>query len=119
MANSNEFNTDLRRGDCWTLEVTWKPGNSDINLTGYTAEFAINWPRQIVGNSWVVAGKLTSDPVVNTSADTFSVYLDAAETLEIPSIGIAAYQLRATAPDGCKTTISTGRLSILEDYIDA
>lgn len=114
MSEGNEFNTTLRRGDCWNLVVTW---DTTEDLTGYTAEFAISWPRQVTSGGVIAAGEVEAEPVVGATAKTFTVDLTASETLTVLARSIATYQLRAVAPDGCKATIAVGNLTILGDYI--
>lgn len=119
MADANRFDTSLRKGDCWTLEVVWSP-SEPVALTGYTAEFAIAWPRQRPGDTALVeAGEFEATPTVDIPTATFTVNIDADDTSALPNISIARYQLRAVAPDGCKTTIAVGTLKIEQDYIGA
>lgn len=116
---SNRYDITIRRGDCWSLVVTWSPSSGAVDLTGYTGEFALRWPRTASGIApVVVAGTLESEPVVNSAAHTFTVSLESEDTLTIPKISDATYQMRAVDPSGCKTTIATGIASILSDIID-
>ena len=119
MADENRFNTELRRGDSWTFVVTWRPDGEAINLAGYSAEFEIAWQGSYSPASGrIAAGSVTSEPDIDP-AGVVTVALTAAETLTIPKVGEAAYQLRMTRFDGHKATIAVGNLAILQDYIDA
>lgn len=119
---SSTYDLSIRAGDDHTFVVTWLPDGIATDLTGATAEMRIAWARYpATGALRIAAGEVdftsaAGDITIDETANTFTVELPDEVTATIP-VAEAVYQLRVDI-DGVKTTIASGKVTVLRNLID-
>lgn len=119
---SSTYDLTIRAGDDHTFVVTWLPDGVEADLTGATAEMKIAWVRYpSTGATKILPGSVsvateTGEITIDAAENTVTVELTDELTSQIPTAE-AAYQLRVDI-DGVKTTIASGRVSVLRNLID-
>lgn len=121
MASSTNDLT-IRAGDDYTYVVTWLPDGVATDLTGATADMRVAWSRYpATGNTRFAAGAVdfstTDDTIeIDVEANTITVIMSDASTA-LMLAPEATYQLRVDI-DGVKTTIASGRVTVLRSLLD-
>lgn len=107
----------LRRGDCFDFSLTYKADGDLVDLTGYSAEMSIYWPRQADGFVAAPEGNLVIAATITALSGLMDFHVD--EVTSVPQVNRAAYQVRLTDPDDHVTTILSGPVDILPDLFEA
>lgn len=115
------FPITIQAGDDNDLVVTWRPDGEVVDLTGATAEMTIEWSAWRTGAAVVAAGSVeyttASEITIDEAEGIVTVAMGAASTAAIPP-SAAWYQLRVTESDGRKSTIASGDVTILRNFLD-
>ncbi|MBB6299889.1 hypothetical protein [Rhizobium leucaenae] len=119
MPTRPRYDTYLIKGDCFDFSLTYKAAGVVVDLTGYTAEMAIQYTyerglgRVKVTDVLVLAGTIVG------ADGTISFHATATQTDELPKVSTADYQIRITDLDGCVTTILSGTMTIYKNQFEA
>lgn len=111
----DQKNYNITQGDSFILQVTYENSSgSAINLTGYSAVFAVaDKPGGTITSSATItsiaASGGTGDGITVSSASTgvFNINLTPTKTMQF-NIPQSAYQFKITSPGGVSTTLSQG-----------
>ncbi len=119
MATRPRYDTYLTKGDCFDFSLTYRAAGVVVDLTGYTAEMAIQYTyerglgRVKVTDSLVLIGAIVG------AEGKISFHATAAQTDALPKISTAEYQIRITDLEGCKTTALSGTMAIYKNQFEA
>lgn len=107
-----QYNTTLVRGDTFQFTFVYKDAAGAVDLTGATAEMAIRWKEAPKGVGYFPAGVVSLTGTVEGSTGTVGFTMPAADTLALPDIGAAEYQIRIDYSDGVSVTPLVGTIIV-------
>jgi hypothetical protein len=114
-----EYEITIRQGDTFRLQLSYRSGGAPVDLTGYTAEMVISWPRWRSDTAPAVnEGEIMATMAALDSTGIIVATLDNEQTSAIPVGPPVRYQLRVRVGDDPVNTILSGMADVKPDVFE-